>query len=339
MEYLDTILNSFPVDTGSTKRLHLRDTSETTRIYRVEAEKSPILENIHGQFYLIDTPAGRKMACFPHLVSSELSDLCLEAAHEFKKALNELGLISQNSGILHILRGSGGYMVDRALPDLHLINIRTQYMEDGYRAHSDDSRRITVTYSDYKSTEIDTLVVPDTYATGRSVETAIRHMFQQGLSLEKVVLYGFIASVGIELVYKLLSEYGVELVVFAICDITQLYSNNYDMPLYGLDEHLYKETGKIKPLGSVVSLETLQDMLPHYVPGMDQPGDWSERHTNLYNGYGEETGDIKGHLEKSIELIKSLDELNRKQPWYNDQIRKITEKEITSLQNRIYSLH
>jgi len=230
-------------------------------------------------------------------------------------------------------------MVDRALPDLPLINIRTQYMEDGYRAHSDDSRRITVTYSDYKSTEIDTLVVPDTYATGRSVETAIRHMFQQGLSLEKVILYGFIAAAGIERVHKLLSEYGVELVVFAICDITQLYSNNYDMPLYGLDENLYKETGKIKSLGSVVSLETLRDMLPHYVPGMDQPGDWSERHTNLYNGYGEETGDIKGHLEKSIELIKSLDELNRKQPWYNDQIRKITEKEITSLQNRIYSLH
>lgn len=338
MEYLDTVLTSFPVDTGSTKRLHLRETSETTRIYLVDAEKSPILETIHGKLHLIDTPVGRKIACHPHLVSSELSGLCFEAANEFKKTLNELDLISDNSGILHILRGSGGYMVDKALPDLPLINIRTEYMEDGYRAHS-DSRKINVTYSDYKSTEIDTLVVPDTYATGRSVEAALRHMFQQELSLDKVILYGFIAAAGIERVYKLLSEYGIDLVVFAICDITQLYSNNYDMPLYGLDEHLYKETGKIKPLGSVVAHETLRDMLLHYIPGMDQPGDWSERHTNLYNGYGEETGDIKGHLEKSIELIKSLDELNRKQPWYNDQIRKITEKEITSLQNRIYSLH
>lgn len=339
MEYLDTVLSSFPVDTGSTKQLHLKETSETTRIYRIETEKSPILKNIQGQIYLIDTPAGRKIACHPHLVSSELSVLCLEAANELKKTLNELGLFSEKSGILHILRGSGGYMVDKALPDLPLINIRTQYTEDGYRAHSDDSRRITVTYSDYKETELDTLVVPDTYATGRSVETALRHMFTQGLNLEKVVLYGFIAAAGIERVYNLLSEYGIKLIVFAICDITQLYSNNYDMPLYGLDEHLYKETGKIKPLGSVVAHETLRDMLPHYIPGMDQPGDWSERHTNLYNGYGEETGDIKGHLEKSIELIKSLDELNSQQPWYNDSIRKITEKEITSLQNRIYSLH
>ncbi|MCW4014568.1 MAG: hypothetical protein NWF07_16480 [Candidatus Bathyarchaeota archaeon] len=339
MEYLDTVLNTFPVDTGSTKQLHLTETSKTTRIYRVETLKSPILRNIQGQLYLIDTPAGRKIACHPHLVSNELSGLCLDAANELKKTLKELGLISEKSGILHILRGSSGYMVDKALPDLPLFNIRTQYLEDGYRAHSDDSRRITVTYSDYKATELDTLVVPDTYATGRSVEAALQYMFAQGLSLDKVVLYGFIAAAGIERVYNLLSEYGVELVVFAICDITQLYSNNYDMPLYGLDEHLYKETGKIKPLGSVVALETLRDMLPHYVPGMDQPGDWSERHINLYNGYGEETGDIRGHLEKSIALIKSLDELNRRQPWYNDNIRKITEKEIKILQSRVYSLH
>ena len=339
MEYLDTVLNSFPIDTGSTKQLHLKENNKTTRIYQVETEKSPILTNIQGQIYLIDTPAGRNIACHPHLVSSELSILCFETASELKKTLKELDLVSETSGILHILRGSSGYMVDKALPDLPLFNIRTQYVEDGYRAHSDDSRRITVTYSDYKPTELDTLVVPDTYATGRSVEAALKYMFTQGLSLEKIVLYGFIAAAGIERVNNLLSEYGVELVVFAICDITQLYSNNYDMPLYGLDEHLYKETGKIQPLGSVVSHETLRDMLPHYIPGMDQPGDWSERHTSLYNGYGEETGDIKGHLEKSIDLIKSLDELNRQQPWYNDIIRKITEKEIKYLQNRVYSLH
>jgi uracil phosphoribosyltransferase len=289
--------------------------------------------------YLIDTPSGCKIACHPHFVSDELSVLCLDAAQEFKKTLDELGLISEKSGILHILRGSGGYMVDKALPNLPLINIRTQYTEDGYRAHSDNSRRINITYSDYHSTEYDTLLVPDTYATGRSVETALRYMFKQGLGVERIILYGFIAASGVERVYRLLKEHDIKLTVFAICDITQLYSNNYDMPLYGLDEHLYKETGEIKPLGSIVDVETLRKMIPHYVPGMDQPGDWSERHTNLYNGYGEESGDIKGHLEKSMELIKSLDELNHKQPWYNEKIRKITVTEITILQKRLHSLH
>lgn len=339
MEYLDTVIKLFPVDTGSTKRLHLSQTRDNTRVYTVDIEKSRILENIQAQVYLIDTPAGRKIACHPHLVSDELSILCLDAAKEFKKTLDELGLVSEKSGILHILRGSGGYMVDKAFPHLPLINIRTQYTEDGYRAHSDDSRRITVTYSDYHSTEYDTLLVPDTYATGRSVEAALRYMFEQGLGVERVILYGFIAAPGVERVYRLLKEHNINLTVFAICDITQLYSNNYDMPLYGLDEHLHKETGEIKPLGSIVARETLRDLIPYYVPGMDQPGDWSERHTNLYNGYGEESGDIKGHLEKSMELIKSLDALNCQQPWYTNEIRKITETEINSLQKRLYSLH
>ena len=126
--------------------------------------------------------------------------------------------------------------------------------------------------------------------------------------------------------------------VFAICDITQLYSNNYDMPLYGLDEHLYQETGETNPLGSIVSHETLRDMLPYFIPGMDQPGDWSERHNSLYNGYGEESGNIKGHLTKSMNLIQSLVELNKKQPWYNDDIQRITDKELGALREVVETL-
>lgn len=85
------------------------------------------------------------------------------------------------------------------------------------------------------------------------------------------------------------------------------------MPLYGLDEHLYRERGKIKPIGSIVSPDTLQEMLPHYIPGMDQPGDWSERHLYLYNDHTYENGNIQGHLEKSIQFMESLDKLNSQQ--------------------------
>ena len=328
MDNLETILRSFPIDTDSIKRVYLRETTQETRIYEVDVAKSPILESVEGHIFLIDTPSGQKVACHPHIVADDLSILCFEAAMELALALHELGLISNDSGILHVLRGGLGYRLDRALPELPVINIRTQYSQDGYRSHSDDSRRIAVTYSDYHENSFDSLIVPDTYATGRSVEAALLHMFEQGLSVENVIIYGFIAAPGVERVYRFLTEHGVQLTVFAICDISQLYANNYDMPLYGLDEHLYKQKGIVKPLGSIVSKETLQDMIPHYIPGMDQPGDWSERHTDLFNGYTNESGDIHGHLLKSIELMESLDELNSQQPWYTDDLLDLTRKEI-----------
>ena len=328
LDYLETILRNFPIDIDSTRRVYLKEPAQDTRLYEVDIAKSPLLGSVEGRVYLIDTPSGRRIACHPHLVAEDLSGLCFEAAKEFVLALKELRLISDSSGILHILRGGLGYRVDKVLPQLPVINIRTQYREDGYRAHSDDSRRIEVTYSDYHQTNFDSLIVPDTYATGRSVEAALQHMFEMGLSVENVIIYGFIASPGVERVYRLLAKHGVHLYVFAICDISQLYSNNYDMPLYGLDEHLYKQNGLVKPLGSIVARETLRDMIPHYVPGMDQPGDWSERHTDLFNGYNNESGDIRGHLRKSIELMESLDELNRQQPWYTEHINDLTRKEI-----------
>ena len=328
LDNLETILGSFPLDTESVKRVYLRETAQETRLYEVDVAKSPILASVEGHIFLIDTPSGRRIACHPHLVADDLSSLCFEAAMELVLALHELKLISNDSGILHVLRGGLGYRLDRALPELPVINIRTQYSQDGYRSHSDDSRRIKVTYSDYHENSFDSLIVPDTYATGRSVEAALTHMFEQGLSVENVIIYGFIAAPGVERIDRFLVEHGVQLIVFAICDISQLYANNYDMPLYGLDEHLFKQQGTIKPLGSIVSLETFHDMIPYYVPGMDQPGDWSERHTDLFNGYNSESGNIRGHLRKSIELMESLDDLNSQQLWYSEEIRELTKIEI-----------
>jgi uracil phosphoribosyltransferase len=335
LELLETILQNFSIDTCSTKRLPLSGLSHDTRLYKVDIEKSPLIDGVHGAFYLIDTSAGRKAACHHHIVSEELAGLCTSMAHEFVSSLKGLDLLGKNSGVLHILRGSLGYMVHEVLPSLPKINIRTQYIEDGYRSHSNNSRHIEVTYSDYKRAEYDSLIIPDTYATGRSVEAALRHMLEQGLRVDRVIIYGFIAVPSIERLYRLLDEYHIDLLAFAICDITQLYANNYDMPLYGIDEHLYQREGTIKQLGSIVSLDTLKDMIPSYIPGMDQPSDWSERHTNLFNGSTTENGDIRGHLLKSIEFIQSLDALNRSQPWYSDQISELTQKEISLLKKTV----
>jgi uracil phosphoribosyltransferase len=335
LEPLDNILSIFPLETDTTTQLNLTTINEPTRIYAVDPTKSIILEDIDAQVYLIDTPSGREIACHPHIVGEELSELCLDTAMKLKTALEELRLVSNRSGVVHILRGSGGYMIDKVFPSLPVINIRTKYTEDGYRDHSDDSRRINITYSNYETGDFDTLLISDTYATGRSVEATLKHMLEKGLNVRRVVLYGFIAAPGITRVYNVLRGHDIELVIFAICDITQLCSNHYDMLLYGLDEHLYAQTRELRRLGSIVATRTLQYMLPYYVPGMDQPGDWSERHQSLYNGYGNEAGDIQGHLQKSLKLMESLDELNKSQPWYTEAMQNTTLSEIESIKEKL----
>ncbi|MFW6108990.1 MAG: hypothetical protein ACOC6N_00925 [archaeon] len=84
---------------------------------------------------MIDSLAGRDIACYPHLVSKELSELCIDATEKFSSIINELGFVTVDSAILHILRGSSGYMLHKALPGLPVFNIRTEYSEYGYRKH------------------------------------------------------------------------------------------------------------------------------------------------------------------------------------------------------------
>ena len=331
MEYIDIILDNFPIDIDSTSPLQLDGLQPRTKLYSVDPDKSPLITSTDARLYIIDTTAGKEIACHPHIVSQRLADLCVESANEFVLILKQLDLISDHSGIMHILRGSSGYMVNKALPELPVIHIRTKYSQDGYRSHSDDSRRIDVIFSDYHEAKFDTLIIPDTYATGRSVEATLIHMFKEGFSVETVIIYGFTAIPAIERVQHVLDSHGVELHVFSICDITQLYSNNYDMPLYGLDEYAYQKTGELYPLGSIVSESTLHEMLPRFIPGMDQPGDWSERHNDLFNGFTSEHGNIRGHLSKSIEFIKSLEALNSNQPWYNEDLHESAEKELQKL--------
>lgn len=117
----------------------------------------------------------------------------------------------------------------------------------------------------------------------------------------------------------------------------QLAHNNYDMPLYGLDEGLYSVTGELKHLGSIVDIETLKRYLPKYIAGLDQPGHWSERQNTLFNGYGYENSDIYGHLIKSIKLIDSLRKINSERSWYNDFHCDIASIELEKLENTLES--
>ena len=335
LSYLQKIRDLFPLDTESATLQSLTSLSPSTRFYTVDTASSSIIGEDLGECYIIDTPEGQKIASHPHLVGTDLAFQSLRAAYEFKAALMELGLVSGFTGILHILRGSAGYMVHDALPELPVISVRTEYRDDGYRAHSDDSRHIKVTYSDYHGRDLDTLIIPDTYATGRSVEAALQHMMSNGGKPRSIIIYGFIAIPSMRRLSALCKRMGSRLKTFAICDITQLAVNNYDMTLFGIDEHHHSETGELNILGSVVGEETLRDMSENFIPGLDQPGDWSERQTKLYNGYHEEPGDIEGHLSKSIAFIESLDRVNREQGWYNDKIKQLTGAELENLRSTI----
>ncbi len=336
LPYLQKIRELFPLDTESATLQTLSSLSPSTRVYTVDTASSRLIGEDLGDCYIIDTPEGQKIASHPHLVGTDLAFQSLRAAYEFKAILMELGLISGSTGILHILRGSAGYMVHDVLPQLPLISVRTEYRDDGYRAHSDDSRHIKVTYSDYHGRDLDTLIIPDTYATGRSVEAALQHMNSNGGKPRTIIIYGYIAIPSMRRLNALCNSMGSRMITFAICDISQLAANNYDMTLFGIDEHHHSKTGELRMLGSIVGEETLREMSENFIPGLDQPGDWSERQMNLYDGHHEEPGDIRGHLSKSIEFIESLDRVNREQEWYNDAIKRLTEAELKSLRSTIF---
>lgn len=333
--YLQKIRELFPLDIESATLQKLSSLSPSTRFYRVDTASSSLIGEDLGECYILDTPEGQRIASHPHLVGTELAYQSLQAAYEFKAALKELDLITDSTGILHILRGSAGYMIYDVLPQLPLISVRTEYRDDGYRTHSDDSRHIEVTYSDYDGRDLNTLIIPDTYATGRSVEAALWHMASSGGNPGTIIIYGFIAIPSMRRLNALCKSRGSRLITFAICDITQLAANNYDMTLFGIDEHHHSETGESNILGSIVGEETLHEMSENFIPGLDQPGDWSERQMKLYDGYHEESGDIKGHLSKSIAFIESLDRVNSEQGWYNDTIKRLTESELENLRSTI----
>jgi len=332
---IEAVSNIFPLDLDSTMLIN-NNIGEHASLYRVIPENSSSLSSSQiGETYIIDSLAGGEIACHPYLVGQALRKKCVEVALAFQKALQVLDLYSDLS-ILHILRGASGYIVPEVLPsETPLLSIRTEYHEDGYRSHSDDSRRLEVTFRNYPTKKISTLIMPDTYATGRSAETGINDLITHGLKPKRVILYGFIASPSLQRLGQLCQQHEIELISFGICSITPLAHNNYDMPIYGLDESYYTKTGKIRYLGCIIPSETLERLLPEYVAGMDQPGDWSERHHQLFNGNGNENGNMMGHLKKSQHLIQILDNLNSQQKWYTELHREIANRTLNKINDEM----
>jgi hypothetical protein len=200
--------------------------------------------------------------------------------------------------------------------------------------------RLEVSYMEHRGSidDVASVIIPDTFATGRSSETALLHILDYGYNPRMVILYGFISIPALIRMSKICQEHDIELKSFAICDLTQLSQNNYDMCIYGPDESKYNTSGEYKPLGSIIASKTLSGVLTDYIPGLDQPGDWSERQTELFNGYEEEHGDIRGHLQKTIKIIESLHKINQKRDWYMEYHEKATINELKKLRAKLKEL-
>jgi len=341
---VDRLIQNYKINTDSTKRVKLRKAKigKKTRIFRLE-RSGPLT-------YIIDTPMAREIACYPHLVGESLEQVSCEAAAEALPAILELSetKAKDDAEIVfeQILRAAPGYKLQDAAPKVlgksyRTVDLRPRYTHRSYRDHDGTvQREIEVVHQNFtefpKGKKI-VLIMQDTVASGRSgevsIDAALRYCNEVGSKIEKWILYGFISEYGLDVLYRIAERNGISMIAFAMGNLTALSTNNYDMPLYGVDEAHWQKTHTIRKIGSIIDRVSLEEYILHFVPGSDQPGDWSARQPKLFNGISYEEGDIIGHLNNSIRLIKSLTEIGGLEPWQ----QRIAKKELGHLQKELQS--
>ena len=347
---VDSLIQEYGVNVDATKQVTLkkRHLSEDTRIYEVE----------HSSLntYLIDTPMTRRIACHPYVVGEELEELTSKAAEQALPAILELSGINEprNDGEIvfeQILRAAPGYQLHQAASRLipnsfKTVYIRPRYTHTSYRDHDGMiQRQLNIVYEDFSSLPGNSnifLVMQDTVASSKSAEISIAAAIDRsgkiGSRIKMWIVYGFISLEGLKLLDKVARSHDIPLIAFAMGNLTALCANNYDMPLYGVDEWLWRRNCSIRKLGALVDRTTFAEYVQELIPGSDQPGDWSARQTRLFTGTGYENGNISEHLENSIRLIKSLLEIGTFTEWQEQLARqelKMLEEELTKARPRI----
>jgi len=322
---VDSLIQEYGINVDATTPVPLGNVQldKDTRVFQVEYESL--------EAYLIDTPITRRIACHPHVVGQELQELSYAAAEKSLPAILELSRIDSRAGQIvfeQILRAAPGYQLHEAAKKFmpgkfRTVYTRPRYTHTSYRDHDGMiQRQINVVYENFS--ELPTakevfIIMQDTVASGQSAtisfEEAVRHCEEVGSRIKKWIIYGFIALEGLKILQDLADSHGVPLVAFAMGNLTALCANKYDMPLYGVDEWLWRRDHQVHKLGALVDRTTFLEYVREVVPGADQPGDWSSRQTRLFTGTAYEKGDIQGHLQNSIRLIKGLLEIGTLTEW------------------------
>ena len=321
----DSLIQEYGVNVDATAPAKLKETRlpNNTRIFEVTYSSL--------NAYLVDTPPVRRIACHPHVVGAELERLMLDSAEITLKAILELAEVdTKRDGVLfeQILRAAPGYQLHKAagklIPDsFRTVFIRPRYTHTSYRDHDGIiQKQLEVVYEDFTNLQTNSdivLMMQDTVASSRSavisIERVLHHCEKVGSRIRKWIVYGFISLEGLKLLDRIAQNYSIPLTCFALGNLTALCANNYDMPLFGVDEWLWKRNGSVNKIGALVDRTTFMEYLPEFIPGADQPGDWSARQSKLFTGTGYEDGNIDGHLENSIRLVESLLKIGTFTDW------------------------
>lgn len=312
---VDSLVELFSVETDSAQEIRSDGLSDDTHIFKVDWPGK-------SRVFLIDSQAGKDIACHPSIVGEKLENLALAAASEAVPLITERagGLNDGRTLFLNVLRAAPGYKLHEAFEERGMVFkqswIRPRYVRPSYRDHEGEEKRIQIiheSFEDFPSGKRLRIIKPDTEATGKTSEVALRRTFdiakEKKSEIDHIIIYGFVSKPGLQHIETFLRPYGTRISVFAIENLTVLCSNRYDMPMYGVDESFFSEHHGIMKLGGIVSRKTFERLLPEFIMGADEPGDWSARQTRVFDGVGFEEGGIAKHVSNSIALIERLREV------------------------------
>lgn len=347
---IEEIINEFNLDTLATKEVAFLNNLEA-RLFKVNPLKikNPLYKSqkYPEEIYIIYSKEILEISAFPHLVQEELDKRCYKAGEAVALAIQKLWPIDFNKTLLYdILRAGPGYRIKEGLEKLGInlpkIRIRPRYKLPSYRHHNGTSGQLEVIYEDFANLRDNqelTIIKPDTEASGGTSRIAIEKLMevakQKNSKIKEIIFTGFISLPSLEVLEKLEEQYDFKVKILAWGNLTALYKNGYDMPLYGIDEAYFRETGEIRKIGGVVPKEILKDYLLYFAPGADQPGDWSARQSFVDTGLGVEKGDILKHLTNSLKFIQNLYDISKNQSWFKSWHKDIFERELKNLKHEI----
>lgn len=344
---IEMIVKEFHLDILATEKVAF--SFNPFSVYKVNSKKITNPEykglKIPPETYILYAPEIVEISSHPHIVGKELDRKCERVGEYCAKAILSLWNINPKSTLIYdVLRAGPGYKIREGFQKLNLhlprIKIRPRYKKPSYRQHDAYADQLEIIYKDFSnlpSHQEIIVIKPDTEASGGTskiaIETLIREAQKKKSKIKEIICTGYISVPSLDVLQSLAEKYNFQCKVLAWGNLTALYSNRYDMPLYGLDEAAWREKGIIRKIGGVVPAEVLLDYLLVYPPGADQPGDWSARQSYLDTGKAIQPGENRSHLEHSLSFLCSLYQFSRQQPWFCRWHKEIFLKEINKLQS------
>lgn len=350
---IQKLISEFNIQVNAFQEIGFSSLSSSQHVFRLQSKRliDSQYRGIHfpKDTFVVANSAIRNIACFPHLVGKALIPECQKAADLSVQVIKQLHSNRSNRSpflIYDVLRAAPGYRIAEAFTAQGIavphIQIRPHYRVVSYRDHLGSTRVMEVLWKDFKSLSLSpewTVIKPDTEASGLTSKVAIERLMAEAtkrkVKIKEIICLGFISASSINILESLAEKYKFKLTIIAWGNITALYQNHYDMPVYGLDESAWREDKQIKKLGAIIPLLVLKDYLPYYIPGADQPGDWSARQSMVPTGQGWEKGGILHHLQNSKKFITNLYILSQKQSWFRPWQKNIITKELQKLTEEI----